>query len=127
MEEVKLELFKVAIKCLQAPLPINEHAAGRSTISDAAVDDEIGLFVRSIESTLRRMSGRQLALARKRINDVMFEVEMEAYNVQSTPFNTGISSAHQTDLQQNSYSSQASSLPFNSSPFNWPCNSMNVP
>ena len=72
MEETKLEFFKEAINCLRAP--VREPVA--ATPQDASEYD-ISHFVKSIESTLRQMPGRQLILAKKRINDVIFEVSFK--------------------------------------------------
>lgn len=124
-EEIKLELFKEAITFLKSPLPASEQVAGNSRVPDVAANDEISLFVRSIELTLRRMSGRQLALARKRINDVMFEVEMEAFAQQVTPFTASTSAASHTDLQ-GSYSTGQDASPFSANQYNWSCNSINM-
>ena len=71
------------------------------------------------------MSGRQLALARKRINDVMFEVEMEAFAQQVTPFTASTSAASHTDLQ-GSYSTGQDASPFSANQYNWSCNSINM-
>lgn len=69
MEEAKLEFFKEAINCLRDP--VREPVAATPQV---ASEDDISHFVKSIESTLRKMSGRQLILAKKKINDVIFEV-----------------------------------------------------
>ena len=54
-------------------------AQTQMTLNSQKENDEVALFPKSLESTLKTLSGRQLALARKKINDVMFEVEMEGY------------------------------------------------
>ena len=105
VEVTKLELYKEVIKCLRTPsVPVVEP-------STQATNDEISLFVKSVESTLRRLPGRQLAIARKRINDILFDIDMESYNTVSTtaPPCGSIASPHHNAA----YPMQHASLPFN--------------
>lgn len=105
-EEVKLELYKEAIKCLQSPLPLSEPANTENR------DDSISLFVKSLESTLRRFSGRHLAIAKKRINDVIFEVEMECYAPQGLSTSVPASSPLPSDLVAPAFSSGNLNWPY---------------
>ena len=78
MEEVKLELYKEAVKCLQMPVtqvPI--------TPTSSSHNDEITSFLKSIEMTLRQFSRRDFTRAKKRISDVMFDLEMEILHGES--------------------------------------------
>lgn len=78
MEEAKLELYKEAVKCLQMPVtqvPI--------TPTSTSNDDEITSFLKSVEMTLRQFSCRDLARAKKKINDVIFDLEMEILHGES--------------------------------------------
>ncbi|CAB3994470.1 Hypothetical predicted protein [Paramuricea clavata] len=63
MEEMKISFYREAITCLKAPLPSLsvEHCS-------KAANDEISLYVKSVEGTLRKFSPRQLVFAKKRIN-----------------------------------------------------------
>lgn len=73
MEEVKIAFYKEAVTCLKAPLP----AAPPPSVN--MLDDEVSLYVKSVEVTLRKFSPRQFIFAKKRINDLLFEVEMECH------------------------------------------------
>ena len=68
MDEIKLDLFEEAVK------PASQES-----------NNSISLFVKSLQSQLQRFSGRQLAIAKKRINDVIFDLDMECYAPQG-PF-----------------------------------------
>ena len=72
--------FIKKLSSLQCPVP----QVGRKSIECSSPDDEIGLFTRALESTLRQFTGRQLALAKKRIYDVIVNLEMELYPPQAT-------------------------------------------
>ena len=113
MEEVKLELYKEAIKCFQTPLPVSVPVMD----STSNCNDEISLFVKSLESTLRRFSGRHLAIARKRINDVLFDMEMECYAREG--LSTPGSSSQLTHLVSR-YNLETAAPAFHTSNFNWP-------
>ena len=111
VEVTKLELYKEVIKCLRTPsVPVVEP-------STQATNYEISLFVKSVESTLRRLPGRQLAIARKRINDILFDIDMESYNTVSTtaPPCGSIASPHHNAA----YPMQNASLPFFFSQAGW--------
>lgn len=73
MEEVKIAFFKEAITCLKAPLPAVPSPCVNMS------DDEVSLYLKSVEVTLRKFSPRQLVFAKKRINDLLFEMEMECH------------------------------------------------
>ena len=98
-----------AIKCLQTPLPL---ATGQPNVENR--NDSISTFVKSLESTLRQFSGRNLAIAKKRISDVIFDLEMECFAPQSTPISA--SSPQSTNLL---YQPQASASNFNNGTLNW--------
>ena len=121
LENTKMELFKEALKCLQTPLPVvGENPAASNT----SLNDEISLFTKSVESTLRRFPGRQLALARKRIGDVLFELEMELFPQESAASTlTNLSAARTVQRQQFSDDSAGSNVPLNTNNFNWPYSS----
>ena len=73
MEEAKLQLYKQAVKCLQMPIaqvPITPTSAS---------NDEITSFLKSVEMSLRQFSRRDLTRAKKEINDVIFDLEMNFY------------------------------------------------
>lgn len=78
MEEAKLELYKEAVKCLQMPV-----AQVPITPTPASNDDEITSFLKSVEMTLRQFSPRDLTRAKKKINDVIFDLEMEILHGES--------------------------------------------
>jgi len=80
LNKVKLDLYKEAIKCRQTPLPL---AIGQPNVENR--NDSISTIVKSLKSTLRQFSGCHLAIAKKRINDVIFDLEMECFTPQSTP------------------------------------------
>lgn len=118
IEETKLELYKEVINCLRTPL---QPKPTESTIPTTTANDEISLFLKSLESSLRRLTGRQLAIARKRINDVMFEVDMDAFNAPPTanPCSTAASTiSHLTDFQA-SFPVHNASMPFSPNTLNW--------
>ena len=75
MEEAKLELYKEAIKCLKMPVPSAPTLPAPAALS--CDNDDIRVFLKSVESTLRRFSGRDLTRAKKKINDALYELEME--------------------------------------------------
>ena len=106
MDEIKLDFFKEAVKCLQSPAAASQKN-----------NDSISLFVKSLESQLRRFSGRQLAIAKKRINDVIFDLEMECYVPQGTLAPTSTCSSLSTGL--NAFNPQAPVTSLNSDNFNW--------
>lgn len=116
IDETRLELYKEVIKCMCAPSQPVESA------TPSTAHDEISLFLKSLESTLRRCSGRQLAYARKRINDVMFKLDMDAYNVPPTasPSCGSVASTvpHLANLQP-SYSRRNASMPFSPNALDW--------
>ena len=70
------------MKYLQSPLPTSQE----NQVS-------ISLFVKSLESSLRRFSGHHLATAKQRINDVIFHFEMECYDPRSLSTPTAASSS----------------------------------
>lgn len=107
--KVKLDLYKEAIKCLQTPLPL---AIGQPNVENR--NDSISTFVKSLESSSQQFSGRHLAIAKKRINDVIFDLEMECFAPQSTPVSA--SSPQSTDLL---YNQQASASNFNKETLHW--------
>ena len=78
MEEAKLQLYKEAVKCLQMPV-----AQVPITPTPASNDDEITSFLKSVEMTLRQFSRRDLTRAKKKINDIMFDLEMEILHGES--------------------------------------------
>ena len=94
MDEIKLDFFKEAVKCLQSPAAASQEN-----------NDSISWFVKSLESQLRRFSGRQLAIAKKRINDVIFDLEMECYVPQGILAPTRTCSSLSTGL--NAFNPQA--------------------
>ena len=73
-EEVKLELYKEAIKCLQTLVPPAESGCGSDCRNP---NDETDLFIRTLGSTLRRFTSRHH-------NDVIFNLEMELYPPETT-------------------------------------------
>lgn len=82
MEEmVKIEFYREALKCLQTPLPA---APLTPTPAVSGRDDEISSFLKNIEVTLRNFSRRDLTMAKKRINDVIFDMEMEVFHGEPT-------------------------------------------
>ena len=109
-----MELYKEAIKCLQTLLPVNVPGNIDSTNN---CNDEISLFVNSLQSTLRRFSYHHLTKARKRINDVLFDIEMECY-VPESPSTPG-SSSQPTHLVSR-YNPETLAPAFHTSNFNWP-------
>ena len=109
VEEVKMELYKEAIKCLKSPVPVMEQENHK---------DSTSLFVKSLESTLRRFSPRHLAIAKKRINDIIFDLEMECYAPQSISTTPPPSSSQPTGLVDR-YNLQATAATFNTDNFNW--------
>ena len=109
LNKVKLDLYKEAIKCLKTTLSL---AIGQPNVENR--NNSISAFVKSLESTLRQFSGRHLAIAKKRINDVIFYLEMECFTPQSTPVSA--SSSPSTDLL---YHPQGSSSNFNDGTLNW--------
>ena len=116
VEEEKLELclYKEAIKCLQTLLPVSVPGKIDSTSN---CNDDISLFVNSLQSTLRRFSDHHLATARKRINDVFLDIEMECY-VPESPSTPG-SSSQPTHLVSR-YNPETLAPAFHTSNFNWP-------
>ena len=106
MDEIKLNFFKEAVKCLQSPAAASQEN-----------NDSISWFVKSLESQLRRFSGRQLAIAKKRINDVIFDLEMECYVPQGTLAPTSTCSSLSTGL--NAFNPQAPVTSLNSDNLNW--------
>ena len=75
MEEAKLAFYKEAITCLKAPLPsVNMEQCPKP------LDDEITLYCKSLEATLRTFSHYQFIFAKKKINDLLFEVELECHH-----------------------------------------------
>ncbi|CAH3013929.1 unnamed protein product, partial [Porites evermanni] len=106
MDEIKLDFFKEAVKCLQSPAAASQEN-----------NDSVSLFVKSLESQLRRFSGRQLAIAKKRINDVIFDLEMECYVPQGTLAPTSTCSSLSTGL--NAFNPQAPVTSLNSDNFTW--------
>lgn len=74
-EEAKLELYKEAIRCLQMPIPV-----GPTTPEPTVKNDDVTTFLKNIESTLRQFPGRQLTLAKRKIYEVVSDLEMELYN-----------------------------------------------
>lgn len=69
MEKAKLDIYQEAIEVLKATPPtFNEGISGCG---------EMEVFGRLMAETLSRFDGQQRAFAKKRINDVPFEIEME--------------------------------------------------
>ena len=69
MEKAKIEMYHAAIVALIQPcqtFPTNETG-----------QDELQAFGKSVAETLRRFHPRQRAIAKKRISDVLFDVDME--------------------------------------------------
>lgn len=70
MEKAKIEMYHAAIAALKQPCqtaPTNDTG-----------QDELQAFGKSVAETLRRFQPRQIAIAKKRISDVLFDVDMEA-------------------------------------------------
>jgi len=68
MEKAKLDMYQAAIEVLKAPPPTsNEGILGCGKME---------VFGRLVAETLSRFDGQQRAFAKKRINDVLFEIEM---------------------------------------------------
>ena len=107
VEEVKMELYKEAIKCLKSLVPVVEQANH---------NDSTSLSVKSLESTLRRFS-RHLAIAKKAINDIIFDLEMEHYAPQSKTTPPSPSSSQPTGLVDR-YNLQATAATFHTDNFN---------
>lgn len=78
MELAKLELYKEAVKCLQ--MPVAQVPIAPTSATNA---DEITSFLKSVEMTLRQISRRDLTRAKKRINDVIYDLEMEILHGES--------------------------------------------
>ena len=68
LDAMRMELYKNAIEALKEP--------GNGKLSEEAA------FGRTVSETLSRFNPRQRAIARKRISDVLFEVEMGVENLQ---------------------------------------------
>ena len=66
MESVKVELWREALNALRG----KDGPIG-------SVGKELHSFGQMVEGTLTRCNNRQRAIGKKRINDVLFEVEME--------------------------------------------------
>ena len=63
IDEMKLDFFKEAVKCLQSPAPTSHDQLNPQL-------DSISLFVKSLESTLRKFSDRHLAIVRSPISAI---------------------------------------------------------
>ena len=107
VEEVKMELYKEAIKCLKSLVPVVEQANH---------NDSTSLSVKLLESALRRFS-RHLAIAKKAINDIIFDLEMEHYAPQSISTPPSPSSSQPTGLVDR-YNLQATAATFHTDSFN---------
>jgi hypothetical protein len=75
IEEAKLGLYREAIRCLQMPLPV-----GPTTPQLTVENDDITMFLKNIETTLRRFPGRHLTLAKRKIYEVVSDLELEFYD-----------------------------------------------
>ena len=67
---------------MKIPVPV---AAPAPPPPPSVETDEITVFLKNIESTLRRFSGRFRAIAKRRINDVVSDLEMEFYSDTQQP------------------------------------------
>ena len=72
LNNVKIELWKEAINAMKS----------NDTESTDNENSELKSFGKLVEETLTRFNARQRAIARKRINDVLYEVEIgEGFNM----------------------------------------------
>lgn len=71
--KAKIDMYHAAITALKEPLPCS------------AADDEVGAFGKYIVETLKRFNPLQRTIARKKINDVLFSIDMEGASTTMTP------------------------------------------
>ena len=82
IEDAKLQLYREAIKCLQSPFPVTSGSLQSSP------NDDITVFLKNIEVTLRKLPGRQLALAKRKIYGLVSDLEVQLYNSPQPPMSS---------------------------------------
>ena len=105
LNNVKLKVWKEALAFMKPDKPEEDSSTGTPQ------SVELKSFSKVVEATLARFSERQRAFAKKRINDVLFEVEMEDENMDRGSRTTYQQRAYQQPTYQQHGYSQMPYLP----------------